>query len=67
MLTLLRLSKKMIAYSKVITDLLAFYRYQKYTRKFFISKFTNILTQYFLNIYVDLGKSTVRSTAYYTC
>ena len=58
----------MIAYSKVITDLLAFYqRYQKYTRKFFISKFTNILTQYFLNIYVDLGKGTVRSTAYYTC
>ena len=58
----------MIAYSKVITDLLAFYQlYQKYTRKFFKSKFTNILTQYFLNIYVDLGKGTVPSTAYYTC
>ena len=36
-------------------------------RKFSISKSMTILTQYFLNIYVDLGKGTVRSTVYYTC
>ena len=57
----------MTAYSKVITDLLAFYRrYQKYMRKFSIRKSMTILTQYFLNIYVNFGKDTVRSTAYYT-
>ena len=37
----------MTAYSNIITDLSAFYqRYQKYMRKFFISKFMTTLTQY---------------------
>ena len=66
MLTLLTI-KKMSAYSKVIGDLSACYqRHQNIYEKILYEQIYYYFNTIFSKYYVDLGKDTVRSTAYST-